>query len=187
MATANEQLRKVILGRHPLVYVRTWEEERAVRMLEALAQSVYGERGTVWSWSCVQGLSASGATHLAAGDTTDPLQAIRAVLDATEAEPPSRGFAIFRDLPPHFERPDVVRALREAYERLRARDSFLFVVSPQIALPELLCSPRRPSWSTSSCPTRTSWRRGSARSTSSSPTSPSIRSCSTRSRSVCEG
>lgn len=138
MASANEQLRKVILGRHPLVYLRTWEEERAVRMIESLAQSVYGGRGRVWSWSCVQGLSVSGSDASPIAETTDPLRALQAVFEATAASPPERGFAIFRDLPAFFDRPEVVRALREAYELLRSRDSFLFIVSPQIAIPELL-------------------------------------------------
>jgi len=134
MATAIEQLRKVILGRHPLVYVRTWEEERAVRMLEEMAQGVYGGKGKVWKWSCVEGLS-GGPEGV---DTTDPLAAIRAVAEAVAATPPQRGFAIFRDLPSFFDRPEVLRALREAYNAFRQRDSFLFVVSPEIALPEAL-------------------------------------------------
>jgi hypothetical protein len=59
-------------------------------------------------------------------------------MDAINSTPPRRGFAIFRDLPAYFDRPEVVRALREAYVQLRERDSFLFMISPQIALPELL-------------------------------------------------
>jgi hypothetical protein len=134
MASAVEQLKKVIHGRHPLVYLRTWEEERAVRLLETFAQSVYGGQGTVWSWSCVQGLTGAPAE----AGTSDPLVAIRAVVGAMTASPPRRGFAIFRDLPAFFDRPQVVRALREAYTALAGRDSFLFVLSPALSLPELL-------------------------------------------------
>jgi len=134
MATALEQLQKVVRGRHPLVFLRTWEEERAVALLETAARGVYGEHGEVWSWSCVEGLS--GAPSEAG--TEDPLRAIRAVLAAVGGTPPRRGFAIFRDLPAYFDRPEVVRALREAYVQLRERESFLFIVSPQIHLPELL-------------------------------------------------
>jgi len=129
-----EQLKKVILGRHPLVYLRTWEEERAVELLASLAQSVYGGKGTIWSWSCVGGLE--GAAE--ADGTRDPLVAIRAVVEATATAPARRGFAVFRDLPAFFGRPDVVRALREAYVQLRERDCFLFIVSPPATLPELL-------------------------------------------------
>jgi hypothetical protein len=134
MASATEQLRKVILGRHALVYLRTWEEERAVGLLTALARSVYGEQGTIWSWSCVEGLA--GAADAEA--TRDPLLAIRAVVQAATETPARRGFAIFRDLPAFFVRPDVVRALREAYVQMRERGCFLFIVSPPAALPELL-------------------------------------------------
>jgi hypothetical protein len=134
MPGAIEQLTKAILGRHSLVFVRTWEEERAVALLESFARKVYGGQGEVWSWSCVQGLSGAPAE----AGTTDPLRALRAVVAAASADPPRRGFAIFRDLPAFFDRPEVVRALREAYEQLRQRDCFLFVVSPVLDLPQLL-------------------------------------------------
>lgn len=133
MANAVEQLRKVLNGRHSLVHLRTWEEERAVRLLESFAKSVYGEKGTVWSWSCVRGLEGAAADAA----TTDPLTALRSIVDQVTSSS-AKGFAIFRDLPSFFDRPEVVRALREAYFALKSTDSFLFVVSPELALPELL-------------------------------------------------
>jgi len=133
MANALDQLRKVLNGRHSLVHLRTWEEERAVRLLEGFAKSVYGDGGTVWSWSCVRGIE--GAAPEAG--TTDPLTALRSIVDQVRSGQ-AKGFAIFRDLPSFFDRPEVVRALREAYFALKSTESFLFVVSPELALPELL-------------------------------------------------
>ena len=133
MPTAIEQLTKAIQGRHSVVFVRTWEEERAARLLESFAQKLYSGNGAVWSWSCVGGLARDGEP--AAPETTDPLVALRTFLAAATAQPPQRGFAIFRDLPVFFDRPEVVRALREAYTELAGRDSFLFLISPQLELP----------------------------------------------------
>jgi|CXWL01.1.fsa_nt_gi hypothetical protein len=131
MATALEQLRKAILGRHSVAFIRTWEEDRAARLLEDFAQRVYSGNGTVWSWSCIQGLSGAPAD----AGSTDPVRAIRLFVAAATATPPRRGFAIFRDLPAFFDRPEVVRALREAYTTLQGRDSFLFIVSSVLELP----------------------------------------------------
>lgn len=133
MASAFEQVTKAIQGRHSLVFVRTWEEERAARLLETFAQKIYAGSGALWSWSCVSGLRLGTAP--AEPGTTDPLVAIRSFVAAATATPPRRGFAVFRDLPVFFDRPEVVRALREAYTALAGRDSFLFMVSSELELP----------------------------------------------------
>jgi ATPase family associated with various cellular activities (AAA) len=135
MKSAAEQLTKAIQGRHSIVFVRTWEEERAVRLLESVAQKLYGG-GAVWSWSCVSGLrTPDGAT---VAGSTEPLVAIREFLAAATADPPQRGFALFRDLPTFFSRPEVARAMREANMALSGRDSFLFLIAPELELPGAL-------------------------------------------------
>ncbi len=133
MATAVDQLTQAIQGGHSVVFVRTWEEERAVRLLTSFAERLYAGAGHLWSWSCVGGLRQGGGA--AEPDSTDPLVAIRAFVAAVTAEPPLRGFALFRDLPAFLDRPEVVRALREAYTALAGRDSFLFLIAPRLALP----------------------------------------------------
>jgi hypothetical protein len=136
MKSAIEQLTQAIQGRQGVVFVRTWEEDRAARLLEGFARKVYGGAGTVWSWSCVTGLAADGAA--AAPGTADPLAAVRTFVAAATGQPPRRGFALFRDLPEHFDRPEVVRALREAYAALAGGDSFLFILAPELKLPAAL-------------------------------------------------
>lgn len=133
MKSAIEQLTQAIQGRHGVVFVRTWEEERAVRLLQGFAQKVYSGNAAVWSWSCVAGLTLDDAP--AEPGSTDPLLAIRSFVAAATAIPPRRGFALFRDLPAYFDRPEVVRALREAYTELAGRESFLFILSPELDLP----------------------------------------------------
>jgi hypothetical protein len=136
VASAVEQITKAIQGRNNVVFVRTWEEERAAQLLAGFAQRVYAGTGAVWSWSCVGGLVAGDEPPLPG--STDPLVALRAFVDAATAEPPRRGFAIFRDLTAFFDRPEVVRAVREATIRLAGRESFLFLLSAELELPGTL-------------------------------------------------
>jgi hypothetical protein len=137
VTSAAEQITKAIQGRHNVVFVRTWEEERAAQLIAGFAQRVYQGTGTFWSWSCVAGLRADGEPPVEG--STDPLVALRAVVDAITGEPARssgrRGFAVFRDLSAFFGRPEVVRAVRESVLRLAGRDSFLFLVSPELELP----------------------------------------------------
>ncbi|MGH7859797.1 MAG: AAA family ATPase, partial [Candidatus Binatia bacterium] len=70
--------------------------------------------------------------------STDPLEAIRAFVAAVTGPPPRPGFGLFRDLPAYFDRPEVVRALREAYTALAGGDSFLFLISAHLELPGAL-------------------------------------------------
>lgn len=137
MRSAFEQFGKAVQGRHGVVFVRTWEEERAVALLERFFSELQGGAPgmppDLWSWSCVTGLAA-GQTPPAPG-SADPLVAIRAFVAAATSDPSRRRFALFRDLPAWFDRPEVVRALREAYTTLTATESFLFLISPRLELP----------------------------------------------------
>ncbi len=136
MSSAAEQLTLAIHGHHPVVLVRTWEEERAVELLEGFAERLYPEGPCIWSWSRVTGLRSGDDP--AAPESTDPLVAIGTFVAAATANPPKRGFALFRDLSASFDRPEVIRALREAYTALAGSDSFLFLISPELELPGAL-------------------------------------------------
>lgn len=128
-----ESLRRAILGRHPLVYLLTWEEERAVRLLEAFAAKLLPQAaaagGVVRSWSVVRGL----ADAPQGVDTRDPVAAVRAILDS-----PAKGFWALRDFTPFLDRPEVQRALREAYTALQGQDKFVFLISPELHIPVAL-------------------------------------------------
>jgi len=136
MKSALEQLTQAVQGRHGVVYLRTWEEERAARLLASCADRLYGAGSPVWSWSCVSGLRRGDGPP--EPSTEDPQRAISAFVAAVRSGSNARGFAIFRDLPSHFARPDVVRAIREAYQALSGGDSFLFLLAPELDLPRAL-------------------------------------------------
>lgn len=129
MASLAENLRRAILGRHPVVYLVTWEEERAVRLLEAYAAKLLPGSGGVRSWSCIRGLQDAPQGL----DTRDPVAAVQAIVDT-----PGKGFWVLRDFPAHLDRPDVQRAVREAYAALQGQDRFLFLLAPELQLPVAL-------------------------------------------------
>ncbi|MEM1201751.1 MAG: AAA family ATPase [Acidobacteriota bacterium] len=123
-----EDIRGAILGRNSLIYLQTWEEERAVKILEGFAQKLFKGESPVTVWTCVGGLRG----HVEAPEATDPVAAIRAALGR-----PGRGFFLFKDLAEHMDRPDVVRALRDAYRELGS-ERFFFLISPRVEMPSTL-------------------------------------------------
>ncbi len=132
MSGAIEGLRRAFLGRYPLIYLVVWEEDRALRLLGSFAARVVkGRELAIVTWSCVSGWSDQPDEHSVA--PVDPVAAIQRV--AAAAEP---GIWVLRDLPPFFDRPEVVRALREAYRSLADRERYLVLTSPTLELPEAL-------------------------------------------------
>ncbi len=129
MSKATDEIRRALVGKNPLVYLHTWEEERALRLLESFAAKVFRGERAMTTWTCVGGLSGAFENP----EMIDPSRAIQAVIDH-----PERGFFIFKDLSDFMGIPEVVRSLRDAYQALAAADKYLFIVSPDVTLPESL-------------------------------------------------
>ena len=129
MPQVNEDIRRALVGKNPLIYLHTSEEERMLRLLEGFAGKLYRGERPVTSWSCVSGLT--GALEDPTG--IDPATAIQSVIAH-----PERGFFIFKDLSEFIEVPAVARSLRDAYQALAAADKFLFILSPEVRIPEIL-------------------------------------------------
>ncbi len=129
MSSATEEIRRALLGKYPLVYLLTWEEERTQKLLESFAAKLYRGQGAVTTWSCVQGF----AGGLEDPGLTDPARAIQTVIAHGE-----RGFFLFKDLHVFMDQPPVTRSLRDAYHALGRGDKFIFFLSPQLAIPDSL-------------------------------------------------
>ena len=125
MATILDEIRTSIQAQSPLIYLYSPEEERVLRMLHVVA----GEQDCdLRIWSCVEGLQGSEEAV-----TTDPVAALRTVVkeDLT-------GLIIFKDLAPFLERPEVARALRDAYYSGAAERRTVIIVSADLTMPESL-------------------------------------------------
>ncbi len=128
MASLSEQLQSAVAGRNPLVYLLSSEEDRILKGLHAVAEA-QGNVPVV-TWTCVQGLEGIGDPAA----TRDPVQAMEAV-----RQRPGPGYFVFKDLSPFLIRPEVARALRDLYySGLDAERRHVFVVSPDLVLPETL-------------------------------------------------
>ena len=129
MPQATDEIRRALMGKNPLVYLQSWEEERALKMLESFSAKLYRGQQQLTTWTCIGGLSGA----LDDPEMIDPARAIQAVINH-----PERGFFIFKDLSEFLTLPEVTRSLRDAYQALAAADKFLFILSPEIELPEIL-------------------------------------------------
>jgi hypothetical protein len=126
---AAEKIRDAILGRYPLVYLLTWEEARALQILQSFASKLFPNGAPVQTWSCVNGFS----NHNSSDRVLDPLQAIESILNSEE-----KGFFVLKDFSHFMSQPAVSRALRDAYYKLQTGDKFIFIVSPELIIPETL-------------------------------------------------
>ncbi|HEY4490889.1 MAG TPA: AAA family ATPase, partial [Acidobacteriota bacterium] len=128
MPSTAESIRAAIIGKYPVIYLLTWEESRALQLLEAFSAKLFGENA-LRVWSCVSGFG----SHSQNGNTIDPLQAVQSVLAA-----PEKGFYVMKDFSAFMKDPSVARALRDAYYTLQGKDKFLIVLSPEMVIPESL-------------------------------------------------
>ena len=126
-----EKIRRALLGGHPVIYVQTWEEGRVERVVTHLAKTFYEKPATLGIWTIVDGLREDGRVI---SDTKDPVKALAAIIAGS-----SPGFYLMKDLPSAIGEhgaPELTRLLRDAYRALKDKGRFLFLVSPQLFIPE---------------------------------------------------
>src|SRR3990170_6562119 len=129
MSSTAESIRNAILGKYPLIYLLTREETRALQLLDAFSEKLFGSDSTIRTWSCVRGFDNNKQTT----DTRDPLIALQSILSSQD-----KGFYIMKDFASFMKEPSVARALRDAYYTLQGKDKFVFLVSPELVIPESL-------------------------------------------------
>ncbi len=126
MRSGLDVLRPVLIARHPIVALDSFEEDRVERTLDTVARSRFQKPVPLFTWSITRGLRGPDG---AVAETRAPLAALAAVGSTRE------GVFLFRDLHRHFDDPAVVRALRELRPRLTGTARLLFVLGPRIELP----------------------------------------------------
>jgi SpoVK/Ycf46/Vps4 family AAA+-type ATPase len=122
--TTVDKIRNAILGKYPLIYLLTWEEGRAIQVLEAFASKLFSNSDSFHVWSCVSGFG---------GEKKDPAAALNSILNGDK-----KGIFVLKDFSAYMQDAGVVRSLRDAYYTLQAKDSFVFIVSPELTIPESL-------------------------------------------------
>lgn len=125
--TVAHDLKTLILSFHPVIAVETVEEERAMRLVEAVA----AELGmTVFAWSVTSGLVRDGSTQPIHG-TTEALGLLRHMEDLTV-----EGVFVLKDFAHHLSQPAVARKFREVAQRFTRGLSTIVLTSQSFDLPD---------------------------------------------------
>lgn len=120
------ELEKTILARYPLVFLYTSEEARMLRLLTEVA---HHHDVDVIEWSCTDGFQVFTDQPM-----LNPVTAVQSIADSE-----LNGFYVFKDLTHYFQDPLLVRALRDAYLRLRENPlKKIFIIAPELAIPTTL-------------------------------------------------
>ena len=138
MADFRTQCANLLKARFPLLYIPTWEEDRALAAIRGIAQdpALIKTTRTVYTWKQTTGISAEGKP--ARPETQQPLQALEFVERCSEP-----AIFVFQDFHTYFgsnNRPpdaQLVRKLRDVVPALKgspAPKSIIFL-SPSLVLP----------------------------------------------------
>ncbi len=116
-------LRLLLGSNHPLIFVETREETRAIGLIQDAAAAL---DVPVWLWSVTEGL------HLAGGESQYGTESIHAAIDFIQ-DRRAQGVFVFRDANPMLEDLAARRRLREAVQRAPAGQSIV-ITGPSIQI-----------------------------------------------------
>lgn len=125
-----EELSVLIQAQYPLIYLVTFEEERAERAIAALSQQRPQQR--MYTWTMTHGMSEYGQEK-GAGQQNNTVSPQAAVNWAMRQKEPS--IFVFKDLHPFKDSPEVTRSLRDAIEGFRGTQKTIILMSPVQEVP----------------------------------------------------
>lgn len=129
-----EEIDQLIRARYALVYVVTWEEERARQLLLQVAAK---QRKEMYEWSVTDGLrhvTHPGASSPRGDDRRrEPINVLNDILQSD-----ANGLFVLKDFHAWLDRPEVVRHLRDLAHILRRTRKTLIILAPVLNLPQEL-------------------------------------------------
>ncbi len=125
-----EELSVLIQAQYPLIYLVTFEEERAERTIAALAQQQPQQR--LYTWTMTHGVIEYGHER-GSGQQNNTVSPQAAINWAMRQKEPS--IFIFKDLHPFKDSPEVTRSLRDAIESFRGTHKTIILMSPVQQVP----------------------------------------------------
>lgn len=129
--TFSQDFQLLLRACYPLLYVSTPEEERAEKVIEAIAQEQPNR--SVYYWDFVDGYL-NHPNNKGFGKR-NPLQA----LELLEKLPPqSGGLFILRDFQRFLDDVAIARKLRNLTRRLKAEPKNIVIIAPEVQIPEAL-------------------------------------------------
>jgi ATP-dependent 26S proteasome regulatory subunit len=119
----------------PLIYLHTYEEERALAALARVRDVMAGDRPlNLLVWSETRGLRNTQGQAITRQSSRDPVAALQHVIDSQQ-----EGIYVFLDMHRHFT-PVTVRLVRDCVWTVKRQRKSLVFVSPDLRLPEELRS-----------------------------------------------
>jgi ATP-dependent 26S proteasome regulatory subunit/predicted nucleic acid-binding protein len=129
-----DELDTLIRARYTLIYLLTHEEDRARRLLVRIAEQ---QQKMVFEWSVTDGLRCvygSREQHGGGGARArEPLAVLNEIL---QTDLPA--LYVLKDFHPYFDRPDVVRQMRDLGSALRFTKKTVIMLSPTLSIPDEL-------------------------------------------------
>ena len=130
MSDAVREIDELIRARYPVLYLITWEESRAKRLLLDIAEN---HKKDIFEWSVTDGLR-----HLARLRTgkpykehsREPLVALNHVLQSAEA-----AIYVFKDFHLYLKKSEMIRQMRDVAHALRQSRKTLVILSPVLDIP----------------------------------------------------
>jgi SpoVK/Ycf46/Vps4 family AAA+-type ATPase len=128
--TPIDRIKRAIIAQYPIIYLRTWEEDRVEKMVQSIAKS-FPQNVPIYVWTVSEGLRDAKSTVPA---TTDPAKALDFIIK--EGEP---GFYLLKDFASFLkDNPALSRRLRDAYYQLKEKARFMLILSTSFHIPEEL-------------------------------------------------
>ncbi len=128
MRTTLDELRRALASAYPLVMLVSPEEERMEKLLASFAAAARPAPLSLSVWNCVDGFVGHEST-----DAHDPMTAL-----AWVGGPAPRGIYLFKDLGDLLGDRRTLRRLRDTAMAIRNTSRFLFLLSSNAEVPELL-------------------------------------------------
>lgn len=125
-----KELEELIRARYSLLYIVTWEEDRARRLLIDLAS---GMKKFLFEWSITDGLrsmNGSPENRTSPKRLREPLAVLNEILQADVS-----GIYILKDFHTYLETPEIVRQLRDLSSALRRSKKTIVILSPTLKVP----------------------------------------------------
>lgn len=134
LAKAAEDIEVLVRARYPLVAVLSWEEERVLNNLLAIAERL-GK--SLYEWSITRGLLRHRANLSSKAEgkrgTKDPIVALREIMDITEP-----AIVVLKDYHLFLNDASVKRGLRDLASSLRFTYTSVVILSPPFTIPQEL-------------------------------------------------
>lgn len=124
------EMEDLIRARYSLIYLVTWEEDRARRLLIDLAANM---KKFLYEWSITDGLRSMNGTpesRTSAKRLREPLAVLNEILQADVS-----GIYILKDFHTYLEAPEIVRQLRDLASALRRSRKTIVILSPTLKVP----------------------------------------------------